>query len=276
MGRLEPAGRSRSPLRGRLTGSSPHAAAIDLSGGGFSLPTFCTASSHGRNPEAAADVSKSNRLFRDAACGGYANAPQVPTASTSCPGAHRPCAPDLSPRARELFLLDWWFASESAAADRFAVVASEAEYANYTWLTLSKLTKENYGGPLLMGHGFWGMHMLWGLHAPLRFVSHIEIDFSLGRMWKVLNCRATSSRCVGTAGSGSIGEGGGGRMPDLATPPGRRLAAAASSRKDAKLDAAVPRSDVDAAPSRRDVAPPRQTSRHNRTRGEVRTAPISS
>lgn len=146
---------------------------------------------------------------------GHPHTWQVPTASTSCGGGHRPCAGDLSPEAREFFLLDWWFASSSVAAvraartsslpthtpwvlrpasrperctqrsqacpsgvapslpfpvsewrsfrhpawsqDRFADVASEQAYANYTVMTLERLTRVGWGSPVLMGHGFWGL-----------------------------------------------------------------------------------------------------------------------
>ncbi|KAL3921571.1 MAG: hypothetical protein SGPRY_004859 [Prymnesium sp.] len=118
---------------------------------------------------------------------------KVPTAARSCTWLHRPCIGDLSPEAREVFLLDWWFASSSAAADRFADVGSEKvsyqmrdgmEFAHYTVLNFVRLTNSN--SPTMMGHAFWGMKMLWGLSAPLHFrASFVGLDFTLGRMWEV-------------------------------------------------------------------------------------------
>eukprot|EP00966_Prymnesium_polylepis_P291999 6743709-Prymnesium_polylepis.1 len=70
-------------------------------------------------------MGREHGAFREKACGGPASAGMVPTASIACGGHHRPCAPDLSPEARELFLLDWWFASSSSAANSFGDVASE-------------------------------------------------------------------------------------------------------------------------------------------------------
>ena len=50
--------------------------------------------------------------WRSNVCGGRADRlGQVPTAASVCSRAHRPCMGDLSLRARELFLLDWWFIS---------------------------------------------------------------------------------------------------------------------------------------------------------------------
>ena len=50
----------------------------------------------------------------------------------------------------------------SQLAIQFGTVGSEQDYIKYTKLTLTKLTRTGYGSPLLMGHGFWGMHMRWG------------------------------------------------------------------------------------------------------------------
>lgn len=54
-----------------------------------------------------------------------------------------------------------------------------------------------------MGHSYWGMHMVWGLKAPLRFVSSLAVDFSLGRVWArdtgANTCRALKPTCKGAA-----------------------------------------------------------------------------
>lgn len=84
----------------------------------------------------------------------------MPTAATSCHPSHRPCAGDLSARARELYLLDWWFASDSAAADGFGQVASADMFANYTLLNQKELNGERNGRPTIMGHAYWGLHMV--------------------------------------------------------------------------------------------------------------------
>ena len=75
---------------------------IDVSDDGFSVPTYCTHASH---VDHKSDLEKSLGEFRKAVCGGMPSAGQVPTAATSCHPLHRPCSPDLSPRARELYLL---------------------------------------------------------------------------------------------------------------------------------------------------------------------------
>ena len=47
------------------------------------------------------------------------------------------------------------------------------------------------------------MHMLWGLHAPLRFVAAMAVDFSLGRVWArevgTNACRGLRPACAGAA-----------------------------------------------------------------------------
>ena len=169
----------------------------------------------------------------------------------------------LQPRARELYLLDWWFVSSSRAADAFGLVAEPALFANYTLLNQQRLNSPKSGRPVIMGHGvllwrphrarvfrcaqppsrpaaqppqtpccllvsvimscarclhapaapvpvppaYWGMHMIWGLHAPLRFVAAIATDFSLGRVWKrdvgANTCRGLKAGCANPAGCSS-------------------------------------------------------------------------
>ena len=52
----------------------------------------------------------------------------------------------------------------------------------------------------LVSAAYWGMHMVWGLHSPLRFVAAIATDFSLGRVWKrdvgANTCRALKAGCA--------------------------------------------------------------------------------
>ena len=57
------------------------------------------------------------------------------------------------PRARELYLLDWWFVSSSKAADAFALVANPSLFANYTLLNQQRLNSPKNGRPVIMGHG---------------------------------------------------------------------------------------------------------------------------
>ena len=114
-----------------LWGRPLHLNRLDLSSGGFVVPHFCT---HARGVDHRAPLERNLTAFRRAACGGGSSAGQVPTASTACHPSHRPCAGDLSPRAREFYLLDWWFVASSAAADGFGRVAEPALYANYTIL----------------------------------------------------------------------------------------------------------------------------------------------
>ena len=129
---------------------------------------------------------------RKATCGGGHAPGQVPTAAATCHPAHRPCSPDLSvrggrsevpsparnlelvpycvrslwqtsiplshavvsqPRARELYLLDWWFVSSSKAADAFGLVADPPLFANYTLLNQQRLNSPKNGRPVIMGHG---------------------------------------------------------------------------------------------------------------------------
>ena len=162
----------------------------------FFLPTYCTHASH---VDHKADVERKLMAYRNAVCGGAHSHGQVPTAASSCHPSHRPCSPDLSARARELYLLDWWFVSSSKSADGFALVADPPLFTNYTLLNQLKLVKPSNGRPVIMGHAYWGMHMVWGLRAPLKFVSAIAVDFSLGRVWKrdegANTCRALKTAC---------------------------------------------------------------------------------
>jgi hypothetical protein len=48
-----------------------------------------------------------------------------------------------------------------------------------------------------MGHGYWGMHMIWGLNATLRYVSSMGVDFSLGRAYRRGDtCRGVAPMCA--------------------------------------------------------------------------------
>ena len=132
---------------------------LDLSQHAFTVPTFCT---HARGVDRQSDVEKQLSAFRKLACGGESSAGQLPTAATSCHPSHRPCQPDLSPRAREFYLLDWWFASDSTAADNFGTVADEKLYANYTLLNQEHLNSARNSRPIIMGHAYWGLHMVCG------------------------------------------------------------------------------------------------------------------
>jgi hypothetical protein len=137
---------------------------LDLSQHAFTVPTFCT---HARGVDRQSDVEKQLSAFRKLACGGESSAGQLPTAATACHPSHRPCQPDLSPRAREFYLLDWWFASDSTAADDFGTVADEKLYANYTLLNQEHLNSARNSRPTIMGHAYWGLHMVCGAQRAL-------------------------------------------------------------------------------------------------------------
>ena len=168
-------------------------AQLDLSAHAFTVPTFCT---HARGVDHKSELERGVAAFRRAVCGGDASVGQVPTASTACHPSHRPCAPDLSARARELYLLDWWFASDSAAADAFGAVAEPALFSNYTLLNQQHLNGANNARPTIMGHAYWGLHMVWGLRAPLRFQGMVGHDFSLGRAYGRTGCRGLRPNCA--------------------------------------------------------------------------------
>ena len=175
---------------------------IDTTGNAFALPSYCTHESH---IDHNSPVEKAFNDMRKATCGGGHSAGQVPTAAQSCHPSHRPCSPDLSARARELYLLDWWFVSSSRSADGFALVGEPALYTNYTLLNQERLISPKHARPTIMGHAYWGMHMVWGLRAQLKFVAAIAVDFSLGRVWKrdvgANTCRATKAVCAGADGA---------------------------------------------------------------------------
>ena len=75
------------------------------------------------------------------------------------------CGVCLQPRARELYLLDWWFVSSSRAADAFGLVAEPALFANYTLLNQQRLNSPKSGRPVIMGHGV----LLWRPHRACVF-----------------------------------------------------------------------------------------------------------
>jgi hypothetical protein len=160
---------------------------LDLSQHAFTVPTFCT---HARGVDRQSDVEKQLSAFRKLACGGESSAGQLPTAATACHPSHRPCQPDLSPRAREFYLLDWWFASDSTAADDFGTVADEKLYANYTLLNQEHLNSARNSRPTIMGHAYWGLHMVCGAQRALD-------DFT-ALPW------ATSQRCPGRLHSAAL------------------------------------------------------------------------
>ena len=141
---------------------------VDTSANAFSLPTFCTHASH---VDHKAPLERSLHEYRRAVCGGAHSAGQVPTAASNCNPSHRPCSGDLSTLARELYLLDWWFVSSSAAADGFALVADPALFANYTLLNQVKLivpTNGRYAACALRG----GSTMFHPAHTASRLSSY--------------------------------------------------------------------------------------------------------
>ena len=67
-----------------------------------------------------------------------------------------------------------------------------------------------------MGHAYWGMHMMWALRAPLRFVPKHVAQFSLGRMWQRSGCLAQACRGASCARSETVRRP---WQPPLPTPP---------------------------------------------------------
>jgi hypothetical protein len=71
-------------------------------------------------------------------------------------------------------------------------------YANYTLLNQRELNGVSNGRPTIMGHAYWGLHMLWGMRSPLLFSGYVSLDFSLGRaIGSREGCRAMRDRCEG-------------------------------------------------------------------------------
>lgn len=66
-----------------------------------------------------------------AACGGDLEDKLLPAGAEQCGHPHRSCQWDLAPATRGLFVLDWFFASSSRNADRFATLTA-ADFYNMT------------------------------------------------------------------------------------------------------------------------------------------------
>lgn len=167
---------------------------VDVSSNAFTVPNFCT---HARGIDHRSPLERNLTAFRKAICGGPAGPGQIPTASTLCHPSHRPCAGDLSKRARELYLLDWWFLSSSRMADDFGEVGGALLFQNYTIQNQLHLASPRSSHATIMGHAYWGMHIVWGLQAQLRYTGHVGIDFSLGRVLTRSGCRGLKERCAG-------------------------------------------------------------------------------
>ena len=60
------------------------------------------------------------------------------------------------------------------------------------------LNGERNSRATIMGHAYWGLHMIWGLNAPLRYTGHVGIDFALGRMLTTerRGCRGLGGMCA--------------------------------------------------------------------------------
>ena len=63
-----------------------------------------------------------------AACGGDLEDKLLPAGAEQCVHPHRSCQWDLAPATRGLFVLDWFFASSSRNADRFATLTTDDFY----------------------------------------------------------------------------------------------------------------------------------------------------
>ena len=139
-----------------------------------------------------------NVRLKSDVCGGHGKGWRGPPAAKECRGDHRPCAGDMSSKAREYFLLDWWtIASSSAAADLFCL----GMHANHTQLldtTVNKLSR--FSKPTSratpMGHTFWGLQLLDHMNASIVWSRVVVHDFTLGRMWRGDECLALRPRCL--------------------------------------------------------------------------------
>ena len=136
--------------------------------------------------------------LKSAVCGGPANGWRGPPAAKQCRTDHRPCGGDMSPMAREYFLLDWWtVASSSAAADTFGV-GMHANISELWDITSKRLTRyaRNTSRATPMGHTFWGLQLLDRMNASIVWSRVLMHDFVLGRMWRVEECLALRPRCL--------------------------------------------------------------------------------
>ena len=155
----------------------------------FWLPHHCVP----RSGEPARNVK-----LKSAVCGGSGKGWRGPPGAKECRSDHRPCGGDMSSKAREYFLLDWWtVASSSAAADTFCL----GMHANHTELwdtTVKRLSR--FASPTSratpMGHTFWGLQLLDRMNASIVWSRVLVHDFTLGRMWRGDECLALRPRCL--------------------------------------------------------------------------------
>ena len=137
-------------------------------------------------------------LLKSAVCGGPANGWRGPPAAKECRTDHRPCGGDMSPVAREYFLLDWWtVASSSAAADTFGL-GMHANISKLWDITAKRLSRyaRNTSRATPMGHTFWGLQLLDRMKASIVWSRVVMHDFVLGRMWRGEECLALRPRCL--------------------------------------------------------------------------------
>ena len=155
----------------------------------FWLPHHCVP----RHGEPARNVQ-----LKSAVCGGSAKGWRGPPGAQECRFDHRPCAGDMSSKAREYFLLDWWtVASSSAAADTFCLGmhANHTELWDTTVKRLSRLASPT-SRATPMGHTFWGLQLLDRMNASVVWSRVLVHDFTLGRMWRGDECLALRPRCL--------------------------------------------------------------------------------
>ena len=135
----------------------------------------------------------------------------VPTLSRRCM-LHRTCQADLTPRARDFFVMDMWFLTSSMLADEFATAVEsfdhyrgivESEFLSADALNRSMRTYPGHW-PHIFGHFFFGLHLFRGMRgtsvgwAPLEY----RHEYSLARVPHVQYCRPSRAQLLLDAQTG--------------------------------------------------------------------------
>ena len=117
------------------------------------------------------------------------------TAAVECDPGSRGCSHDLTSAARGVFVLDWWLVASSAAASAFAAIGEAAHYVNMTVAAAHTLHRHAVQRQVVMGHMYWGEHVLRHMGATFRFALHLGVDFTLGRQWLPTRCLGLHPTC---------------------------------------------------------------------------------
>ena len=135
----------------------------------------------------------------------------VPTHARRCV-IHRACAADLTPHARDFFVMDMWFLTSSTLADEFATAVEsfdhyrgvvESEFLSPRALNRSMRTYPGHW-PHIFGHFFFGLHLFRGMRgtpvgwAPLEY----RHEYSLARVPQVRHCRPSRAQLLLDAQTG--------------------------------------------------------------------------